>query len=379
MFAHVLLGTEVNYSHVLTHFLHSNGFMAPSDDIESIMKSRFTHLSNSPLVQIVTKAQENTGLVITSNEKDPFSFQNTKHIERACFNDFLQTSNILNFHQITLKHAFLAECNVDAYLHVLYWTKKDFNFLLSIKAFKNMGLNIVMQSLNGKVIRLTEEFEELKLRIPSYNNQIMNVYRAHGLPAPPLPPLDVKRAKANVKVGPKVLYALFSQLLQGNIISANFIESAKETISSHFLKFIKSKGKDIVTHALNSKLFQPAFKSHIDLYYSVSNGWLAFWLLAMRIRRPMPSLSVEALGPSLIESFNLEIKAMNEILKEDYMSRKYALNCSCLHITYLIDCLHLALIFDLLNHQDHSSCVDLIMDHRNLALEMIINPSRKTQ
>ena len=53
------------------------------------------------------------------------------------------------------------------------------------------------------------------------------------------------------------------------------------------------------------------------------------------------------------------------------MTQKYALKCSCLHINYLMTCMQTALLFNLLHHQDHASCVDLVVTHRVLPLEMI--------
>ena len=379
LFVHILSAAKLSYSPILKHFLCSNGYVSSPNDLGSIMQAPFSHLVDSPLFLIMIKAMRNTRLVLASNDKYRlYSNYSSNSVERNCFRDVLEMCNSLQQHRILLQHTYnLAECNVDEYFLVLHWTGKDLEFMLSMKPSKDMALNTVLQSLNVKVSRMADEYQKMLHKVLTYPTLVMNAYSEYDLPSHSAPPLDVEWAKANVSAEPKVLYSLFSQLLQHNIISAHFLTSVQETFSSSYRKFIKSKGNDIVAYGFNGKLFQPAFATQSDLYHSISNGWLAFWLQAMGIRRTLPSPSGTALGPSLIESFNIEIKNMDEVVNQNEKTLKYFLNCSCLHVNYLIACMQLALVFDLLNHQDHVSCVNLILAHRELALKMIYNLSRK--
>ena len=361
IFVHLLSATELSYSPILTHFLCSNGYMSSSDDIKSP--------SNTALAQIKAKAQENTRL-ISSKAASPDCDKDLHSAEHNCFRNVLAHVNGFNHNQILFQKAYNNVKSInEQYFLLLYWSNKDLDFLLSIKPYKNMGLSIVLQGLNGKATRLRKEYEEVLLNVPIYSRLIMRVYKAHRLPAPPLPALDVKWGKANASVGPKVLYSLLTNLVRHKFIVSDSIAPIKEYFASSNQELIKNDGRDEST---TRRSIPNALVKHLDLFDSVSNGWFAFWLLGMRIRRPMPSPTESALGPSLLEGFNLEIKAMGAIMKEDdEKTRKYALKFSCLHIDYLIACMHLTLAFNLLNHQNHANCIALLLNHRTLALDMI--------
>ena len=224
-----------------------------------------------------------------------------------------------------------------------------------------------------------KKFQKMLSKVPSYPHLIMKAYKAHNLPAPPLASLNVKWANSNIAKEPKVHYLLLSELLQRKIIDPNFFLSVNEAYFMSYQGFIKNKGTNSVAYCLDCGHVEPVFMKHIRLHYSLSNKWLAFWRLGMRSKRPLPSLSETALGPSLIESLDLEIKNIAKVAQEDDKTRKYALKFSCLHVSYLMACMQLALVFDLLNYQDHDSCVDLIFTHRTLALEMIDSLATRAQ
>ena len=355
IFAHLLSATQLSYSPILTHFLCSNGYISSSDDIKSP--------SNTALVQIVAKAQENTRLVNTCAATCEHNLHSG---ELKCFRNVLAHVNAFNHNQIWFhKNYKNVESNDEQYFLLLYWANKDLGFLLSIKPYKDRALNILLRALNNKATKLREEHEKMLLKVPVYPRLIMSAYKALPLPAQRLPALDVEWAKANVSAEPLVLYSLLSELLRRNIIDTNSFTAIKHYNSS-------TNYKEILAKKRSEALIPLAFRQHLELYYSVSKGWFVFWKIGMRIRRPMPSPTESALGPSLLESFNLEIKAMGAIIKEDdEKTRKYALKFSCLHINYLMACMHLALAFNLLNHQNHADCIALLSTHRTLALDMI--------
>ena len=355
-----LSATAMDISPILFHYLCSNGYMSPSDDINSLLNSPTKHGFSEELVQIVTDARKNTQLLITTGDDENVStFKHDSHsIERNCLRNVLETSNTLKHYQLTFMNSHnRVDSLVDMYF--FYWAKRDLDFMLSIKPYKNKPLTIVLQSLLREVLRLIDWLLNFCSVLPTYSESIMNKYRAHGLPSPRLPPMDVKWAKANSSVDPKVHFSLLSELLQRNIIEMDFITSCKENYYMSYKKLTANK-------SVPADIFKRK-----DLDYSIANSWLAFWLLGMRIRRVMPSPTESALGPGLIESFNMEIKFLEEVVKEDKKTLKHVLECSCLHINYLIVTMKFALLNDLLNHHEHFSCVDLILTHREVALKII--------
>ena len=339
--------------------------MPSLEDIEAHLSP--AHLSASPLSQ--ENVQKNTDLMNAASTCQ-FDFDSTDLI---CYRSVLEHVSALNFNQIWLQKTYNTLKSNDQFYHVgLYWTKKELDLVLSTMPYKNVALAIVLQSLSGKVARLTEGYQRMMQIVPSYPRLVMKVYKAFRLPASPLPSLNLQWANANTSAEPKVLYSLLSDLLQRNIIKPDFFRFAKNIFSCSYKAFIKDNGSPPhVAYGFNCELVQPVFMKHTELYKLVSNRWMDFWLLGMRIRRKMPSPTEAALGPSLIESFNMEIKAMDDIEKSDNETRKYALKYSCLHISYLISCMHFALEFDLLSNQEHSKCVDLLLTHRDLVMNMI--------
>ena len=360
LFAHILSATEMSYSPILIHLLSSNGLM-----------SSVNQLYATPLVQIMTEAQEKTRLCIPKNSRDACEQVDLDSAERNCFRHVLEHATTLNLHKLWLQKSYSSvESNDQLYYLHMYWTNKDLKFLLSIVPCKNIALNIVLQSLKGKVLGLAEEYQDKMPKIPSYARLIMRAYKAHRLPAPPLPSLKVKWANANFFVEPRVHYLLFSDMLQRNHIDAKLLSIVKQFYLMCYRGSLKNKG---VVDGLDFKLdfegVQPAVEKHFDLCNAICNRWMAFWTLGMRIRRTMPTPTETALGPSLLESLGMEIKVMEKVAKEDDI--KYALKCSCLHVNYLIACMQLALVFDLLKYQDHARCLDFILTHRELASQMI--------
>ena len=377
IFAHVLSASEISFSPVLFHFLCSNGYMSPSIDIKSLLDSPPTH--SKKLVQIVTEAQRSTRLVTTSDDKKNLAaVYKSDDAENNCFRNVLETANILQYHQILFLRSYnCMESIIDYYHLVLYWAKKDFSFLLSIKPQKNMALGVVLHSFHGKILKLTEEYQRLSREIPPYSTLIMNAYKTSNLPAPPLPPFDVNWAKANDSVEPKVHYSLLSELYRRKIIGMKYINTCKKKYCENYQKLIKNKSDNLLD-VLNTN--PPAvILKHKELHYSITTGWLAFWMLGMRIKRAIPITAESAFGTSLIESLTMEIKAMEEVAKEDGTALKYELKCSCLHMDHLIGCMRLALQFDLLNPQEHAHCNVLILTHHELAFGMIDNLSSKVQ
>ena len=152
------------------------------------------------------------------------------------------------------------------------------------------------------------EFFEIYHKTPSYSKFILSEYKASRFPAAPLPPFDIKWAKANDSVEPKVHYLLLYERLRLKNVNSKFIASAKDTYYKTYQTLIKSKGDVCVLHDLKFKNAPAGKGKLLDVGVSIHTSWLAFWLLAMRIRRPMPFLSESALGPCLVESFKLEIK-----------------------------------------------------------------------
>ena len=375
IFVHVLSASELGFSPVLFHLLFSNGYLSSLIDIESLMNSPSTH--SKELVQIVTEAQKSTRLVMMTFASEYES--DTADI--ACLRSVLATANTLHYHQIVFqRNCDSLEYIADSYYLVLYWAKKDFEFLLSIKPQRNKALNAVLQSLHGKISKLEEEYDGLLPQILSYSNLMMAACLIQNSPEHPLPSFDVKWAKANDSAEPKVHYSLLSELFRRKIISTSFIINCKRNYYKSYQKFIKNKNDDDCELL---GLYLPdtptVILNHKKLYYSITSGWLSFWMLGVRIKRPMPIPAESAFVPSLMESFNIEIKAMEKVAKEDGKIRKYALECSCRHMDYLIGCMRLALLFDLLNHQEHTKCIALIITHHELALEMIDNLASKVQ
>ena len=374
-FAHILSASLVSFSPILFHFLCSNGYMSPSIDIKSLLSSPSTH--NKELVQIVAEAQRSTRLVRTTDDSDTLAHEYEPYDFNAntCFRNVLAIANALQYHRMVFQRGYNgSESKVDSYYLLLYWAKKDCNFLLSIKPQTDKALNGVVQTLLGKVSILAEEYHKLFPDIPSHSTLIMTAYRMYKLPAPPLPPFDLKWAKVNDSVEPKVHYSLLSELLRRKIISTKFFTSCKDNYSKNYASLIKSKGDDCQLNSLDVHSTPAVILNHKELYYSITTGWIAFKILRVQIQRAMPSSE-----SGLIENFNMELKAMEEIVKENDTAPKYALKCSCLHMDYLIGCMRFALLFDLLSYQDHTSCVDLIYTHREVAFGMIGNLTRRAQ
>ena len=346
--------------------------MTPSDNINSLLKdSPSKDGFSKELVKIVTSAHDITRLILRSDSKGPSNYEyDSISAERSCFKSVLGIANALQTNHIWFKQT----CNCvdfNGHFFLLYWTNRDLDFLASITPYKNKALEIVLQRFHGKVAKIFHEFVEIYLKAPSYSSHIMSEYTRHGLSAHPLPPLDIKWAKENDSAEPKVQYLLLHERLRRKTIDSKSVASTKDYHYKIYQDFIKSKGDDSILNGLTGKLQ--------DHNSSIVKPWLSFWLLAMRIRRPMPSLSEKGLGPCLIESFKLEIKTMEEIMKEDYASRKYALECSCLYINYLMACMQSALFFNILGHQDHASCAGLVSTHNIMALKMIETLARRNQ
>ena len=373
IFVQVLSAAEMSFSPIFSHYLRSNGYITPSDDIQSLLESPSKHGFSKELVQIVTEAQENTLLIVPLDSKNPPTYEyNSDTADRSCFQSVLEKVNRIQYSQILFKQKHdSVESNL--YLYSLSRMAKDFAFFLSIRPYKNNALHIVLKSLNGKISKLFNEFIELYPKVPLYSKSIMSAYKAHNLYAPSLPPVDVKWAKANDSAEPKAQYLLLSEELRSKAISFKYYASFKDSFYQNYQRFIRNKGEDYELHDLKTGSGPPLIVKHKELGRSIGNAWLAFWFLGMRIRRLMPSPSEKAIGPCLIESFNIEIKAMDEVVIEDEKTRKYALKCSCLHIDYLIACIQTALIYELLNHRDHAICIDLLLTHRKKALNMIDN------
>ena len=376
IFPLVFTATTIKVSPILFHYLCSNGYMSPSDKIESLLNSPS---EDQELVQIVIAAQAFTRLILPVDSKASSIYEyNSESAERSCFQSILEKANAIRINYFWFKQ--ISNCvESNVYYYFLYWTKRDFEFLASITPHKNKALTIVLQNLYGKVERLFEEFLEIYAKAPHYSKFIMSEYKANSFPAAPLPPFDFKWAKSVDFVEPKVHYLLLYERLRLKTIDSKFIASAKDIYHKAYQAFIKNKGDNGALNGLRIKNTPSGKVKLLNVGCSIHSSWLAFWLLAMRIRRPMPSLSETALGPCLIESFKLENKAMAEISKENYMPRKYALKCSCLHINYLMTCMQTALLFNLLNYQEHATCFDLILTHRTLALEMIENIAQRGQ
>ena len=376
IFAPVLWATKMSFSPILMHFLCSNGYMSPSDDIESLLQAP----SNSQLVRILTEAKKDTRLIRTSNNLKSSKFISSS-VERTCFRNVLQFSNTLQQHKIVFEQQnYLSECSLDDYHSALYWARRDLSFLLSIEPYVKKALNMVLKSLDEQLSKLTDEYFMSLPKFPSYSKSVMNAYKSHSLLVPSLPPLDVKWIKANELVEPKAHYSLLSELLRLNIVNTAFISYCKDTYNKTFEDILKSKGKVRVRYNLELRNTPVFILDHKDVYYSIIKSWLAFRVLGMRIRRPVLAPSQTALGPSLIESFNMEIKVMGEIFQEsDDAARELSLKCSCLHMDYLIGCMRFAQLFKLLNHQNHASCIELIFTHRRLASETIYKNVRGAQ
>ena len=377
LFAFFLSAQATGFSPILFHYLCSNGYMSPSVDIKALLYSHSSHDFSKELVEIVTDAQEQTGLIIPlhSNKTPSRSQFRVDYLEHVCYRNVLEKANILHFHQVWSQHKYNdVESNIDSYFLRLYWTNNDLRFLSAIKSSKNKALALVLHSFKDKVLSLFEEYRRLYTQSPSYSKYIMDAYKARGLLAPSLPPLDFQWIKDNYSVEPKVHYSLLSELLRRKTISSKFFISSKKSYSVFYKDFIRTKGSKDVSYGFNRDLAPPAIMKFLELYCVISNGWLAFWIEGMRIKRAMPSPFETALGPILIESFNMEIRFMTESMKENDQTRKYAsLNCSCLHMNYLLGCIRFSLLFTILKHQDHATCIDLISTHRKLALEMIDN------
>ena len=373
-FALVFSAAAMRFSPILFHYLCSNDYMSPSVDLCSLLCSPSKHGFRKELVQIVTEAQEHTRLIIPSHDSETcfFSKYNNNSMERDCYRNVLEKANVLYFHQVWFQRVYNdVESNIDSYFWRLFWTIKDLNFLSTIKPYNNKALALVLDCLGEKVLKLKEEYQRLYSIGPQYSKLIMDAYKAH---APPvlLPSLDVSWAEANNgSVEAKVHYSLLSELLRRKIINSKFITSCRNAYSSSYKTYIKNKGNGDVYFHLDGYLVPPALLKNLELYYSILKAWLAFWFLGMKIKRTMPSPSQTALGPCLIESFNIEIKVMAEIAKVAIEARKHALDCSCMHLDYLLGCMRFSLLFNLLNHQDHAVCIDLMSTHRAMALEMI--------
>ena len=371
-FAHILSATELSYSSILIHFLQTNGYMSPSDKIKLLTQSPSFNSFNRPLAQILTKAQENTQLIVPTDSLDfPNRQTGLNLVEPLCFRDVLDGVNILHVHQAWFRQEYnSAESNVDKYDYRLYWAKKDVNFVLSI-AYSNRALNIVIQSLNSKVSKLTEEFNTMFVEVLPYSERTMKVCR-DLLPLAPLAPFNLEFATANPAAEPKVHYSLLNQLLRRKLINAQFVTVCKKQYSACYQRFLKYNGENIQKFSIPSCQAPKAIIDNYFLFLHIADCWITGWYLGMRIKRAMPSPSDSALGPGLIESFRMEVNALNELVgRVDSLEREYELGFSCHQMDYLIGCMRFALLHSLLNAQDHGKCVELITDHRILALEVI--------
>ena len=364
IFAPVALASKTTYSPILLHFLRSNGFMSPHSN----------RCLNSQLGQILAEAQENTLFTIPKDSLDypgrQFELNST---ELMCFRKILNNVNTLNLHQAWfLSNHTSANSNVDKYDYHLYWAKKDVDFLLSIKPIKEKALNIVLQSFYGKVSKLLFEYSAIGTKVQCYSDQIMNAYKEVS-PPPQLPVFDVKFATANPAAEPKVHYSLLTQMLRRKSIDTEFISSCKSRYYNMYREFLKKKGERPKTFNLN--ISQASDNYSDEVFGFIFDRWMQCWFLGTRIKRPMPSPSKSALGPVLVESFNIEVNALREIVKmTDGAERYYALEFSCTHVDYLIGSMHVALQnCNFLNAQHHEECIELICDHRILATSMIDN------
>ena len=378
IFAHVLSAAEVvkdaSLSSIFIYFLCSNGYASPSESIASQLCSSSKNGFNNrkELVQILINARESTRLILPFG-KDVSTFEvDYKIIDLIGYRGVLELLTILNFHQIRFQRSNdLVVSNFDKPFRRLYWEKKGLSFLLSIKPFKDKALNIVLQSLETKVSDVFKEYQEKLPDIPAYSMQILDEYQTGCKPASLLP-LDAKWASINLIAMPKIHYVLLSELHKRNVVKTKFITSCKSSYLESYERIIEG-GKCMAT-SLDSEVIPTAIHNHIDQLYSIINEWLALWSVGMRLRRAMPSPSNSALGPGLIESFNMEVKAMELIVQiRDVCERQCALEFSCLHVSYLIECMRFALLFNLLKPQDHDKCIDLIACHRELATGMVDN------
>ena len=374
IFAQVIFATtEMSHSPILLQFLHSNGFISPLDDIKLYLRSPSIYRPDSQLVQILTKAQENTQLIVPKGSLDsPTHKYELNSPELMCFRGVLESVNTLNLHQACfLKKYNDAESNYIKYHSRIFWTKKGIDFLLSIKPSKDKALNIVLQSLDGKVSELLLEFDTMHSIALPYSDQIMNAYKKVSPPAP-LPSFDPEFAAANPPAAPKVHLSLLSQMYRRKFCDREFYTTCKNNYSIFYELFLKSKGEKCIT--LNLNCSQASDDVVKEVFASIANRWIHCCFLGMRIKRAMPSPSKSALGPGLIESFSMEVNALRELVETlDDAGRYYALEFSCTHLDYLIECLTLAVDQGFLNAQHHEKCIELITEHRKLATKMIDN------
>ena len=375
--AHVLSAAEVvkdvSLCPIFIYFLCSNGYVSPSETITSQLCSSSKNGSSTRkvLLQVLTNARESTRLILPLR-KDVSTFEvNYEFIDRIGCRGVLGLASTLKIHQNHIKRDWDMVGNFDEALRSLYWEKKGLNFLLSTKPFKNKALNIVLQSMERKVSEVLKIYMEDLPNIPTYASQILDEYQKGCKPAS-LHPHDAKWASSNLIAIPKIHYALLMALHQRKIISTKFITLCKNSYSDSYERILE--GGNCIATSLDSELIPTAIQNHIDQLYPIFNDWLSLWSLAMRMRRAIPSPSNSALGPGLIESFQIEVKAMELIVQEqDVCERQYALEFSCLHVSYLIECMHFALLFNLLKPQQHDNCIDLITCHSELATGVVDN------
>ena len=371
----VLSSTIMVISPIFFHYLRSNNYMSPSDDIETLLNSPSIHTSNPELAQIVIKAQAITRLLIPqdgSKARVP-SQNNVNAVEGACHRNVLERVLILNSRQIWFQQKYNSvESNIDSYYGHLYWTSRDLNFLTTIKPYKDKALAMVLHSLEEKMSNLMEEIQGLSKKVPLYSKLVWNAYTPTVL----APSSDINWTEANGSVEATVHFSLLSELLRCKIIDSKSLTSCRESFTACYKALMDSTGNENVYFNLDVNLIPPAFNLYRGQYYPIIKSWFHLWSVGKHIGRPMPSPSQLALGPSLIESFNMEIRAMTELINENEEKRRYALYFSCVHMDYLLGCMHVALSFSLLNYQDHANCVQVILAHRALAMKMIVKNSQ---
>ena len=366
---YALAATEMRFSPILLHTLISNGLMSPSEGIHLLSQSPLNHRLNSILGQVVTIFMENTRLFTPKVDGEtPVHQYDINSVELFCYRNVLGIVRTLHLHQAWFQQNYnCAESNIDEYNFILYWTKRDMDYLLSLRPYNNRALNIVLQNLYGKVSQLLIELNTMHAKVQPYRNRIMESF---GETVPPLPPFDIKFATLNPATEPKIHLSLLTQFLRLKLVSKQFMSFCKMNYSASYEFFLKNKGQKFKTANLNYSETQDAVVK--ELFLSISNQWMHCWFLGMRIKRAMPSPSKSAFGPGLVESFSIEINAMRELVeKADDAEKYYALEFSCTHIDYLLGCMRLALDNSFLSANDHDKCIEFFADHRILATDMI--------
>ena len=356
----ILSATEMRYFPLLVNYVSHKGCISGED------------CPRTELSQILIKVKENSGGSWNSSAL-------RSDLVHLTFREVLDKVNVLAYHQSWFQHGYTrADYNVEIFHFFLYWTKKELNFLLSIKPCIDRALRFVLETVEVKVSRLLNDYNKMNFYLHSYSSMIMNEYQEACSPAPLLP-FDVKWATNNLTAQPKVHFILMLELGRRKMVDMKFVSACKKAYFSSYERIVKKSEENAVMYALDNKLTPDVILNSLEHFSAITNAWLSLWLLGMRIRGAIPSPVASCLSSSLIESFNMEIIAMDKVLQAEGDAREYALEFSCLHMDYLSACMRFALLFNLLSPQDHDDCLELISAHRRLAVDMIDSIARKNQ